>query len=496
VLRGLASAGLRLEATTRSGAERHRTLERAIGWSYDRRTDDERRVFERLSVFTGGCGWDAALAVCGGGDSDVSGALRNLIRTSMVTFDRTGGGTRLRLLETLREFAAARLEQHGDPHEMRARHASWYAAMSVENAAGVVGPDEARCLEAVRIDQDNLRSAVVWATEHAGDLLADLAASLPHLVNGGMRPGILEWIEETLTNLAPDEPARLHLALAEAIGVGFAGRYDEAPRRFAAATSALPDDEELEVTRGSVSARTKMYQGDMEGVIATVAPIIDVAMELNLNLFVGPVGAGFSMAQLYTGDQEGASFTADRLLDNAARFGNPTLLAWAGYAKGEVVGASDPAVAMVLLEEAVEHALAVGNEFCAGVSLVALSSIAGRAGLLGLALDGMDQCIRVLSQSGNRPNLWTAARNLVEILGGLGLDEDALILDSAIDASTEGAPELFGPHGERYRSLVKLVEARLDNDTVRASRDAGARFQYRDAVGFALGSIERAKAAL
>lgn len=492
VLRGLASAGLRLEATTRSGAERHRTLERTIGWSYDRRPDAERRVFERLSVFTGGCSWDAALAVCGGADSDVSGALRNLIRTSMVTFDRAGGGTRLRLLETLRGFAASRLEQHGDPHETRARHASFYADMAAENAAGLVGPDEARCLEAIRIDLDNLRSAVAWATEHARDLLAKLVAFLPYVVSGGM----LEWIEEALSALEPDEPARVQLAQAEAIGLALAGRYDEVPRRFAAATDALPDGEVLGVIRAGVGLVTSMYQGDLAGVIATSPPVFDAAMELDLTLIAGSTAADLALAQLSTGDQVGAGLTADRLLDYAARTGNPTLLVWAGYTKGEVVGASDPAAAMVLLEEAVEHALSVGNDFGAGVSLVALSSIAGRAGRLRLALDGMDRCIRVLSQSGNRPVLWTAARNLVEILGGLGLDEDALVLDAAIDASTEGAPELFGPHGERYRSLMRNVEDRLDEATVRASRDAGARFQYRDAVDFALGSIERAKSAL
>src|SRR5918999_846390 len=48
------------------GSERHRTLRAAIEWSYRLLHDPERLVFERLSVFAGGCDFGAAVAGCPG----------------------------------------------------------------------------------------------------------------------------------------------------------------------------------------------------------------------------------------------------------------------------------------------------------------------------------------------------------------------------------------------------------------------------------------------
>src|SRR5262249_25232537 len=48
----------------RTAVPRQQTLRATVDWSYDRLSDAERTVFERLSAFTNGCTLDAALAVC------------------------------------------------------------------------------------------------------------------------------------------------------------------------------------------------------------------------------------------------------------------------------------------------------------------------------------------------------------------------------------------------------------------------------------------------
>src|SRR5262249_16402475 len=48
----------------RTAPPRQQTLRAAIDWSYELLFDDERRVFERLAVFIGGCSLDAVCVIC------------------------------------------------------------------------------------------------------------------------------------------------------------------------------------------------------------------------------------------------------------------------------------------------------------------------------------------------------------------------------------------------------------------------------------------------
>jgi predicted ATPase len=54
----------------RAAPARHQTLHAAMQWSFELLTDDERRLFECLSVFSGGCDLDAALVVAGAQPKD------------------------------------------------------------------------------------------------------------------------------------------------------------------------------------------------------------------------------------------------------------------------------------------------------------------------------------------------------------------------------------------------------------------------------------------
>ena len=111
----IASASSR--AGTRTAMPRQQTLRAVVEWSYDLLFADEQQVFDRLSVFAGGCTLEAAEAVCAGGEidaDDVADVLPRLVDKSLVIADRSGGQVRFYLLQTLTLFGRERLAASDD----------------------------------------------------------------------------------------------------------------------------------------------------------------------------------------------------------------------------------------------------------------------------------------------------------------------------------------------------------------------------------------------
>jgi predicted ATPase/DNA-binding SARP family transcriptional activator len=113
--------------------DRQHALRSTIAWSYDLLRPEEAAFFERLAIFAGPFPLEGAIAVAGYGlQRDGPELLLALTRHSLVAVE---GGTRYRLLDTIRAFAVERLEARG--HEKAAaqqRHASWYADLLAEGA--------------------------------------------------------------------------------------------------------------------------------------------------------------------------------------------------------------------------------------------------------------------------------------------------------------------------------------------------------------------------
>src|SRR5581483_3841074 len=104
---------------------RHQTLREAMDWSYALLSEEEQRLLARLSVFVGGFTRAAAASVCLDGDAERALELiERLVDASLVIPEEHEGETRYRLLETVRQYAATRLAEHGERAEIEERHAS------------------------------------------------------------------------------------------------------------------------------------------------------------------------------------------------------------------------------------------------------------------------------------------------------------------------------------------------------------------------------------
>ncbi|HKS71066.1 MAG TPA: helix-turn-helix domain-containing protein, partial [Ktedonobacterales bacterium] len=149
--------------------DRQRTMEDAIGWSYDLLSEDQRRSFRALGVFVSGCTLDAARAVCWQADTGESlegiTILAALVDASLLQTETLADGTlRLRPLELVREYAVARLRAAGEDDACQRRHAAYFAALADD--AVIYGPGPRATDLGLARELPNARAALEWAEAH------------------------------------------------------------------------------------------------------------------------------------------------------------------------------------------------------------------------------------------------------------------------------------------------------------------------------------------
>lgn len=215
---------------------RQHTLRATIGWSHDLLSDDAQELFRRLAVFLGGCTLEAAEAVCG---TDVD-LLQSLLDKSLVQRRDDRAGTRFWMLESIREFAAERLEESDELQRLRARHAEWFRGFAERMDEEIRrGEPEEGPVGALGADIDNLRAAVTFGLE-TGDtaVVRAISAALPMFwIVGGQYGEARAWLDRALAlDDAQDETRRRLLSGLATIAHGQGdysvaiGAADEAAR--------------------------------------------------------------------------------------------------------------------------------------------------------------------------------------------------------------------------------------------------------------------------
>jgi predicted ATPase/DNA-binding SARP family transcriptional activator len=153
-----------LGAAAQDVPARQRTLRDTVAWSHDLLAPTERRVFRRLSAFAGGWTLDAAAAVAAAEDDgstiDIVAALGALVDQSLVVAQPAGEGdeTRYTMLETIREFAAERLDASPEADRIANRHGEVFLTLAEEAEPHLEGPDQGGWLE--RLDREYANLAV------------------------------------------------------------------------------------------------------------------------------------------------------------------------------------------------------------------------------------------------------------------------------------------------------------------------------------------------
>ncbi|MDH4393759.1 MAG: hypothetical protein QE285_20335 [Aquabacterium sp.] len=151
-------------------AERQQTLRALVDWSYDMLGAAEQRLLQRVAVFAGGFNLDAAEQVCADDDLvpdwEVPDLLASLVEKSLLGLAQQGESARYQMLETLRDYAAEKLQASGDRPATAARHCGVFFTLAKQGRDGLQGPQQGHWLDRLSTEHDNLREAM--ATAQAG----------------------------------------------------------------------------------------------------------------------------------------------------------------------------------------------------------------------------------------------------------------------------------------------------------------------------------------
>jgi predicted ATPase/DNA-binding CsgD family transcriptional regulator len=243
-----------LKGTVRDVPARHQTLRATLDWSYELLDPDEKKLFNRLGVFAGGCSLDAAETVCADELSiDLFDGLESLLNKSLLWQEQgVGGEPRFAMLETVREYAMERLAESGEASSARTKHAEYYVALAERAEPELWGLRAVLWLDNLEQELYNIRAALRWSLE-GGDAVLGLRMSgaltwfwfSRHLSTGR------RWAERVLEHRA-DMP---HTARAMALNSAglmalFQGDYGLGTRMF---------KEALELSRGLSDRHTMAW---------------------------------------------------------------------------------------------------------------------------------------------------------------------------------------------------------------------------------------------
>ena len=496
---------LLLTGGSRTALERHQTLQAAVDWSYEMLSDDERALFERLSVFAGGFTLEAACAVAaeqGSSEIEVLDRLGSLVAKSMVIAEGSGASVRYRVLETLRQYGRDRLAASGDPAAVRDRHARYFLEFAEAWRSVFLSPDQAAAWDRGRLEFDNLRTAFDWLLE-SGDAMGSWR--LVHVIAP-------MWNDNA-------EGLRRHEAvLAAAARLPAADRVDPLAWTAWHAFQAAEHVRAGELAGASVACAREAgvapepLAHEIIGLIAFWRNEPDRAIEAldqavviaraavdqsplrpgsRVGFFQGPGSLGgalinscFVLGQV--GETERAVTIGEEAVAFMRKIGVPSGLSAALRMLGLTLQSTDPERAARLLDESLENDIEQRWTSQRGWTLVAVGQLRGTLSDHGAALAVFAEALAVSRQSGDRFFVPVALQGMARACRHVGrLGESAQLLAAAQAMAEQlGIPGGPGAVAARQRAAGRLRDL-LGEAAFEANSEAGRALSLDAAVTLA-----------
>jgi predicted ATPase/DNA-binding SARP family transcriptional activator len=439
-----------LTAGPRDAPARQRTLRAALDWSFELLDAEERRLFARVAVFSGGCILEAAEAVC---DARVD-VLSSLVDESLVRREETHDAEpRFRMLETIREYALERLEDSGETERLGRRHADYYRAL-VEAAAEEtrMGAGAAGVYARLESDLDNLRGALAWAdAAGASELALEIAGALKLFwrVRGHLGEG-RRWLETALAHAGDDAtPARARAL--EAVGA-LAQRSGDYAAARAFWQQGLDHWRTLGDERGVARCLGDLASAfDLEGDAEQAIPLYEESAELSRRL-----GLEYELAPVVS--NLGDCLMSQGRLDEAA----------------------------TLFEEAVELCRATGREEQLVISLFNRGRVSALQGRYAHAAELFAAALGGARELGYREMIAYSLKGIGEVLAAQGdAGASARLLGVSDELFDELAAHVETIERQTYERTVEQLKATLGDEAFASAYAEGRALPLEDAVSMA-----------
>jgi predicted ATPase/DNA-binding winged helix-turn-helix (wHTH) protein len=446
------------------GPAHHRSLDNAIGWSFELLEAAEQDLLLVLSTFRGAFDLPAATAVSTCDRVTTADRLAQLVDKSLVQSVTAASGRRFRLLETVRAFLVSRIDDD-TAVAAKERHCAYFAREVDELGVLVPGPEEEHASARLADDFEDVSAAFEYAVSR-DDL--DAAASL---ANGPRLSVSIEgarWAQLALeaVELPGIEKVPTHIALLASAAWGAVVIGDIARARALARTGIELAGDPAQHARLcwiSPQATGGSFTEGADGCLAGAAFASENEDEGAESFLLGTA----SIYRLAAGDEPAAADHARRALELARRIRSQSLQTRAAGALAYALQDIDPTGAQRAADEVLE--LARAGDFHLTIAYRVLATLAWRAGDGPSAATHAAMAARLIRDQGDRYVQATSLRQLAVIVGSVDHELAAEIIGNAESlvpevrvsardaaAGTRLRTELLDSLGEdRYIELVE-----------------------------------------
>jgi len=155
-----------LSRGTRTALPRQQTLRALIDWSYDLLSEDEKILWNRLSVFNGGWTLESAEEICSDDEinkSEILDLLSQLVEKSIIIYDEVMD--RYKILETIKQYGKEKLKNSNQSEIILSNYLNYFLEYSESTEFKLDGSRAQIWLENLEAEHDNLQFAIDWSTK-------------------------------------------------------------------------------------------------------------------------------------------------------------------------------------------------------------------------------------------------------------------------------------------------------------------------------------------
>ena len=453
---------------------RHGSLAAVIQWSYEQLNAPERAAFERFGVFDGRVDADLACSVTGAS----TGVLLRLVDRSLLSCHQADP-TKYSLLETLRSFAATRLQEQRLLDDARDDHAARIVDLAEQAASGLDGPQEALWAARFTRHLDEFRSAHGWLVGRSPEMALRLSAALHPWAMWRAHSEVFRMAEVAAAAGATTGSALLPEVLCSA-AVGAWQRGDLA----AAEAGALAAGRHHRAT--AVLADVAFIRGELRRARVLFLDAAERAEAVGEQIQAVWNRGSAAVALHYDGRDPGTE--PNEVLARAEACGSASARAFAHFVVGEIQGNEhELALAVMLANE-------VGSEFVSGIAEVSLATATAHRGDLDSGLDHYERAIRGWHRAGVWSPQRVTLRNFAGVLAQLGMSRNSALLHGAT-IGPNGGPEPYGADAKTIAQTATRLLAQMGRSEYEAILLEGAGLSEADVVKLALDAIVQARGA-